>query len=153
MPTFAPGDRVEANYCLEGTYYPGKVVQVDGDEPDGGGQQAMITVEYDDDGSSESLPSEHVRLLIPPTATQTTLGGPLSDEDAFGSNEDGDDKFLVPIFELQAELAQLKGEFGDVASASALYEQAADGAMSEGKMKTATQWSLKASELLQRANE
>lgn len=46
-----------------------------------------------------------------------------------------------------AELATLKEKAGDHATASRLYEQAADGAMEDGKMKTATQWSLKAAEL------
>ena len=34
---------------------------------------------YDDDGSTENLTKENVRLIIPPNATQTALGGPLSD--------------------------------------------------------------------------
>ena len=38
---------------------------------------------------------------------------------------------------------------GDTLKASTLYEEAAQGAMEAGKMKTATEWSLKASELLQ----
>jgi hypothetical protein len=48
---------------------------------------------------------------------------------------------------LKAELAELKEKLGDFADASRLYEEAADGAMTAGQMKNATQWSLKAAEL------
>ena len=83
--------------------------------------------------------------MVPPTATQTTMGGPLSDEEAFGS--DSDDNFFVQVYDLKAELAELMERAGDLAQASMLYEEAADAAVAAGKMKTATQWSLKASEL------
>jgi elongation factor 2 kinase len=132
------GDRVEANYGMEGTYYSGIVVDISEDE--------TITVKYDDDGSEETFSKEHVRPLIPPTATQTTVGGPLSDEEAFGSEGD-DDKFMIASYVLKAELAELKEKAGDCATASGLYEEAADGAMVDGLMKTATKWSLKAAEL------
>jgi elongation factor 2 kinase len=135
---FHKGDQVEANYAMEGTYYSGIVVEVSEDE--------TITVKWDDDGSEQTFSKEHVRPLIPPTATQTTVGGPLSDEEAFGS-ENGDDKFLLDKFLLQAELAELKEKAGDFATASRLYEEAADGAMTDGQMKNATKWSLKAAEL------
>ena len=137
---FQNGDRVEADYCQEGTYYSATVTDVSDD-----GEQ--VTVCYDDDGSTERLPRQgHIRLLVPPTATQTTLGGPLSDDEAFCS-EEGDDKYLTPVYELQAELAALKEQMGARAEASALFEEAADGAMIDGKMKAATEWSLKAGEL------
>ena len=105
-----------------------------------------MTVVYDDDGSSETLPSNRVRLLVPPTATQTSLGGPLSDEKAFGS-EGGDDSFLLTRYELQFDLAEILEKKGENEEASVLYAEAADGAMSAGKMKLATEWSLKAAEL------
>jgi elongation factor 2 kinase len=133
-----PGDRVNANYCLEGTYYPASVVSVSSDG-------TQITVKYEDDGTEETLSNENVRPLVPPTATQTTLGGPHSDEEVFGN--DGDDGFLLNIFELQAELAELKAQSGDAATACQLYMKAADGAIKAGKMKSATQWSLRAAEL------
>jgi hypothetical protein len=53
----------------------------------------------------------------------------------------------LEAYELKAELAELKERTGATAEASALYEAAADAAVAAGKMKTATQWSLKASEL------
>jgi elongation factor 2 kinase len=132
------GDGVEANYAMEGTYYSAIIVEVSEDE--------MITVKWDDDGSEETFSKEHVRPLIPPTATQTTVGGPLSDEEAFGS-ENGDDRFMLSVYVLKAELAELKEKAGDFATASRLYEEAADGAMNDGQMKNATKWSLKAAEL------
>lgn len=135
------GDRVEADYSLEGTYYSA-VVEAVIDQDD----RKQVTVRYDDDNTSETLPSDHVRLTIPPTSTQTSLGGPLSDEDAFGSDR-CDDSFILAKYELEFDMAELKEAAGDLASASVLYESAADGAMAEGKMKTATAWSLKAAEL------
>jgi hypothetical protein len=138
------GDRVEADYSLEGSYYAAVVVETATDEH--GSMQ--VTVRYDDDGTSETLPSDHVRQWIPPTATQTSLGGPLSDEAAFGSDRCSDDSFVVAkYYELEFDLAKLKEAAGDLASASALYESAADGAMTDVKMKTVTTWSLKAAAL------
>lgn len=87
------GDKVEANYGMEGTYYSGVVMEVSE-------EGETITVKYDDDGSEENLSKENVRPLIPPTATQTTMGGPLSDEEAFGSDH-GDDKFLLTPYVLK----------------------------------------------------
>ena len=136
-----PGDRVEADYCLEGTFYPGVVENVSGE-----GSDCRVTVKYDDDGSSETLALDRVRLIIPPTATQTSLGGPLSDEEVFGG-EGGDDSFLLTKYELEFDLAELMEKKGDLEEASALYSQAADGALSAGKMKLATEWSLKAADL------
>jgi len=142
------GDRVEGDYFMEGSYYPGTVLEVSTTETAEGEPQTMVTVQYDDDGSSETLPRDHVRLLIPPTATQTSMGGPLSDEDAFGGpSEESDDTIPLNAFELLAELAELKVEAGDNEAASAYYQQAADGAIKDNKMKKATEWSLKAAEL------
>ena len=141
------GDRVEGDYCMEGTYYAGTVLEVSSVENDDGESQAMITVQYDDDGSSETLPRDRVRLLIPPTATQTTLGGPLSDEEAFGSSgEDTDDEIPIKAYELMAELASLKAEAGDKVAASHYYQEAAERAVQDNKMRIGAEWSLKAAE-------
>lgn len=138
---FLPGDRAEGNYCLEGSYYAGVIESVSDD-----GNQ--IVIKYDDDGSTETLTPEHVRLLIPPTATQTSMGGPLSDEEALGS-ENTDEKFLVERYDLKAELGELKALAGDKAAAAALLEEASNDAMAANKMKKATELSLRASELLE----
>ena len=50
--TFAVGEKVEADYCLEGTYYPGEVVEV----KESG---SMFVVRSEDDGSEETLSIEH----------------------------------------------------------------------------------------------
>uniref|UniRef100_A0A7S2VA96 Alpha-type protein kinase domain-containing protein n=1 Tax=Entomoneis paludosa TaxID=265537 RepID=A0A7S2VA96_9STRA len=134
------GDRVEGNYCMEGTFYPGVVTAIEGDN---------FTVTYDDDGSSETLPADSVRPLIPPTATATksnVFGEGMSESEALGfKNEDED--CLVEVYTLQAELAEIKAKLGFNEEASSLFEQAADGAMNAGKMKAASDWSMKASEL------
>jgi elongation factor 2 kinase len=137
---FHPGDRVEGNYFLEGNYYPGVIESVSEDG------QAIVIV-YDDDGSTETLSPENVRLVVPPTATQTALGGPLSDDEALES-ENSDEKFLVEIYELRAELAELKAKAGDRKEAAALYEEASNEAMAAQKMKMASEWSNKSAELL-----
>jgi elongation factor 2 kinase len=136
---FQVGDRVQGNYYLEGTFYPGVVESVSEDGTE-------FFVKYDDDGSTESLTKEHVMLSIPLTAAQTALGGPLSDEEALGT-ENSDEKCLVETYELRAELAELKERVGDKQSAAALYEEASNEAMAANKMKKATELSLKASEL------
>jgi elongation factor 2 kinase len=138
---FHPGDRAEGNYFLEGTYYSGVIESVseNGNE---------IVIKYDDDGSSETLTPEHVRLVIPPTATQTILGGPLSDEEALGA-ENSDERFLVEVYELKAELGELKAIAGNKEAAAALLEDASNDAMLANKMKKATELSLRASELLE----
>ncbi len=138
---FQPGDRAEGNYCLEGVYYPGVIDSVSEDG-------SSVNISYDDDGSMEKLTLEHVRLIIPPTATQTVLGGPLSDDEALGS-DNSDEKFLVEIYDLKAELGELKAVVGDKAASAALLDEASNGAMMAGKMQKATEWSLKASELLE----
>merc|ERR1712194_471159 len=121
---------------MEGTYYPGTVLEVTTKENADGEPQFWITVQYDDDGSSESLPRDHVQMLIPPTATQTAMGGPLSDEEAFGgAGDEQDDEIAIKAYELMSELAELKIEAGDKAAASEYYQEAADGAMGDGKMK------------------
>jgi hypothetical protein len=135
------GDHVEGNYSLEGNYYPGVVESVAED-----GQS--IVVKYNDDGSTESLSLEHVRLIVPPTATATALGGPLSDEQSFGEADDA--ACFVDICELRAELAGLKEKSGNKAAAATLYEEASNEAMQcSNKMKKAAEWSMKAAALME----
>jgi len=144
------GDRVEGDYFMEGSYYPGTVLEVSAKVKENGEEQAMVTVLYDDDGSSETLPRDHVRLLIPPTATQTTMGGPLSDDDAFGvSGDESDDEIPIKSYELMSELASLLVEVGDKQSASLYLQEAAGQAVQDNKMKLGTEWSLRAAELLE----
>ena len=83
-----------------------------------------------------------------PTATQTALGGPLTDEEA-GFGVGGDETVMIEPYQLRADLAKLKEKAGDLSKASALYEEAAQEAMESNKMKLATELSLKAAELLQ----
>lgn len=139
--TFHVGDRVEGNYFLEGNYYPGIVDAVSEDG-------ATLHVKYDDDGTIESLSKEHVRLVIPPTATQTDLGGPLTDEEA-GYGKSSDETITVERYRLRADLAELVEKAGNKSKASALYEEAAREAIEAKQMKIATEWSLKASSLLE----
>jgi elongation factor 2 kinase len=143
------GDRVEADYALEGTYYPAIVESIlINDDNVCDPQRKQYVVRYEDDGTTETLPSQNVRAIIPPTATQTSLGGPLSDEEAFHNESDeSDDVVHVKEYELQFALAQMKEECNDRAAASVLYELAADGAVNDGKMKSASVWSLKGAEL------
>mmetsp|Transcript_17800 Transcript_17800/g.20547 ORF Transcript_17800/g.20547 Transcript_17800/m.20547 type:complete len:764 (-) Transcript_17800:425-2716(-) len=139
--TFQVGDKVEGNYSLEGNYYPGIIDSIleNGD---------VLNVEYDDDGSVEYLSRDNVRMLIPPTATQHDLGGPLTDEEA-GFGECTDEVIAMESYQLKADLAKLIAKSGDKVKSANLYEEAAHGAMEAGKMKTATQWSLIASGLLE----
>eukprot|EP00429_Kryptoperidinium_foliaceum_P005933 CAMPEP_0176011026 /NCGR_PEP_ID=MMETSP0120_2-20121206/5075_1 /TAXON_ID=160619 /ORGANISM="Kryptoperidinium foliaceum, Strain CCMP 1326" /LENGTH=796 /DNA_ID=CAMNT_0017343883 /DNA_START=142 /DNA_END=2529 /DNA_ORIENTATION=- len=135
---FHPGDRAEGNYCLEGSFYPGTIESVSEDGK-------IITIRYDDDDSTEDLTKEHVRLFLPPNATQTLLGGPLSDAqttDAFDDESSGDETFLVEVYELKAELAELKAQAGDKDAARQYYSEASEEAMAAHKLKLATQWSL-----------
>jgi elongation factor 2 kinase len=130
------GDRVDANYSLEGSYYAAVVTGVDGES---------ITVQYDDDDSSETHNAENVRPLIPQTATRD-CGGPLSDAEALGGEND-DEKCILEDYSVKAELAELLAKMGEAKEAAALFEEAADGAMNAGKMKSASEWSSKASDL------
>lgn len=137
------GDKVEANYCLEGTFYSGVVTSVSDD-----GQN--ITVQYDDDGSSETLTEDNVRV-VSGTAASTEVapppvGGPLTDAEALGTTND-DEICLYEAYALKAKLAELKVKLGEKEYAASLYQEAADEAMTAGKMKTAAEWSAKASEL------
>jgi elongation factor 2 kinase len=139
--SFRAGDKVEGNYFLEGNYYPGIVESLTNNG-------TLIKVKYDDDGTIESLPSEHVRLRIPPTATQTSLGGPLTDEEA-GFEGFSDETITIETHKLRSDLAKMVENSGDKLKASKLYETAAHEAMQANKMKLATEWSLKAADILQ----
>lgn len=133
------GDKVEANYALEGSYYLGIVVEVSSD-----GQS--ISVKYFDDGSVEILSLEHVRHVVPPIVVPGDAACALSDAEALGG-EKLDEKCILEIYVMKAELAELKAAAGEKALAAELFQEAADGAMEDGKMQTATDWSLRASEL------
>lgn len=133
------GDKVEANFALEGTYYPGVILEVSDDG-------ATVTVEYEDDGSTESLTIDNVRCIGASSAAQTETHGGLSDSEVLGG-ENSDEKCIVEAYTLKAELAELKAKIGDTGAAAILYQEAADGAMNDGKMQNATKWSLRASEL------
>jgi Alpha-kinase family len=155
------GDRVEANYALEGTYYSAVVTGMSDpvtDAAPGSGptSSSVVTVQYDDDGSSEELPIDQVRIVVPIAATQTRLGGPRMDagdgcdtnDDEDFDDEELDCELLLQHYDLLAMLAQAQEHDGDVKAAAELYEQAASGAAEDGKMQMATAWSLKSSELL-----
>jgi Alpha-kinase family len=155
------GDRVEANYALEGTYYSAVVTGIldpvtDAAPGSGPTSSPVVTVQYDDDGSSEVLPIDQVRIVVPIAATQTRLGGPrmdagdgcdTNDDDDF-DDEELDCELLLQHYDLLAMLAQAQEQDGDVKAAAELYEQAASGAAEDGKMQMATAWSLKSSELV-----
>lgn len=139
---FHIGDKAVGNYCMEGTYYPGIILEI----TDNGNS---VLIQYDDDGSSELLTKENVRPLEPATdilASQTTH---LSDEQALGMINT-DEECLFEDYDLMARLAELKAKTGlstDTAAAAALYEQAAELAINAGKMSTANNWSLLAAKL------
>lgn len=138
---FHVGDKVEANFALEGTYYPAVVTAVDG--------ESSVVVEYIDDGSSETLTLENVRSLVPKTATRDCGGGPKTETCGF-DDENSDEICILEDFMLKAELADLKVTMGHFTEAAALFEEAADGAMNAGKMQSASEWSVRSSELLDR---
>eukprot|EP00521_Asterionellopsis_glacialis_P013996 CAMPEP_0195290632 /NCGR_PEP_ID=MMETSP0707-20130614/6420_1 /TAXON_ID=33640 /ORGANISM="Asterionellopsis glacialis, Strain CCMP134" /LENGTH=760 /DNA_ID=CAMNT_0040350785 /DNA_START=35 /DNA_END=2317 /DNA_ORIENTATION=+ len=135
------GDRVEADFALEGTYYPATVTEVSEDG-------ASVVVKYDDDGSTESHALQNVRgNNVEEAQMSSTFGKGMSDEEALGiENDDG--KIFVESYVLKAELAEFKAKTGAASEAATLFEEAADGAMNDGKMQTATKWSMQASELL-----
>lgn len=76
------------------------------------------------------------------------MGGPLSDLEALGS-ENSDEKCLIEAYDLKAELAALKLKSGLKEQAATLYEEASNEAMASSKMKKASEWSLKAAELIE----
>ena len=132
---FKVGDKVEANYFMEGTFYPAIVVKAD---------ESSVTVKYDDDESKETLSNENVRSLEPP-ASVIAATVRLSDKEALGT-KNTDEQCLFEDYELMARLAELKA--GTCPSeAATLFHEAADLAMNDGKMRTANEWSVRASEL------
>ena len=136
---FHVGDKVEANYFLEGTYYSAVVTEV---AEDGN----SVVVQYDDDGSSETLANEHVRSLEPPIELLAAATARLSDEQALGT-VNTDEQCLFEDYDLMAKLAELKAKTGSNSDAATLYQEASELAMNAGKMKTANEWSMKAAEL------
>ncbi|KAL7544057.1 hypothetical protein ACHAXR_013561 [Thalassiosira sp. AJA248-18] len=136
---FHVGDKVEGNYFMEGTYYAGIIVEV---SEDGN----SVVVQYDDDGSTESLSNENVRSLEPPSEILAAQTARLSDEEALGT-VNTDEQCLFEDYDLMAKLAELKGKAGEHSDAAALFQEAADLAMNVGKMKSANAWSMRAAEL------
>ena len=136
---FRVGDKIDANYFLEGTYYSAVVMEV---AEDGN----SVVVQYDDDGSTETLTNENVRSIEPPIELLAAATARLSDEQALGI-ANTDEQCLFEEFELMAKLAELKARTGHNSVAAMLYQEASELAMNAGKMKTANEWSMKAAEL------
>jgi len=132
---FKVGDKVEANYFLEGTFYPAVVMKV---------EQSSVTVKYDDDESEETLSNENVRTLETP-ASVIAATVRLSDEQALGT-KNTDEQCLFEDYELMTRLAELKAKTSP-SEAATLFHEAADLAMNAGKMRTANGWNVRASEL------
>ena len=135
---FHIGDVVEGNYFMEGTYYPGKVIDV----LDSGNS---VVVEYDDDGSSETLSADNVRSIEVSSEVLSHGTSRLSDEEAFGVANT--DEIVLLDYELISKIAELKEKTGDRSAAAELFQQAAELAMNAGKMQTANKWSMRAAEL------
>ena len=108
------------------------------------GNSAVI--QYDDDGSTESLTNENLRSLEPPSAISAHHTVRLSDEEALGMHNT-DEECLFEDYDLMAKLAELKANTGDQSGAAELFQEAAELAMNAGKMKTANGWSMRAAEL------
>ena len=134
---FQVGDIVEGNYFLEGTFYSGKVVDV----LDGGNS---VVIQYDDDGSTETLTVDNVRSMEPATEILAHETSRLSDEEAFGVANT--DEQCMLDYELLSKIAELK-EKTDRSAAAELFQQAAELAMNAGKMQTANKWSMRAAAL------
>lgn len=135
---FHVGDVVEGNYYMEGTYYSGKVIDV----LDNGNS---VVIQYDDDGSSETLAAEYVRPIEVSAEVLSHETSRLSDEEAFGVSNT--DEIVLLDYELISKIAGLKEKTGDRLGAAELFQQAAELAMSAGKMQTANNWSMRAAEL------
>lgn len=136
---FKVGDIVEGNYFMEGTFYSGVVVEVSSDGN-------SVVVQYDDDGSTESLTCDNVRSLEPASEILAAQTARLSDEEALGT-VNSDEQCLFEEYDLMAKLAELKEKAGDCKIAAELFLEAADLAMNAGKMKTANTYSMRAAEL------
>jgi hypothetical protein len=136
---FHVGDKVEGNYLMEGTFYPGIIMEISDD-----GNSVVIL--YDDDGSSESLSNENLRSLEPASEILAAQTSRLSDEQALGI-VNTDEDCLFEDYDLMAKLAELKAKNGQLSDAAALYQEASLLALNRGKMKTANSWSQRAAEL------
>jgi len=136
---FHVGDKAEGNYFMEGTFYPGVIVEVAADGN-------SVVIQYEDDGSTEKLTNENVRSLEPPAEILAAQTARLSDEEALGT-VNTDEQCLFEDYDLMAKLAELKEKTGKSADAAELFQEAADLAMNAGKMKTANTWSMRAAEL------
>jgi elongation factor 2 kinase len=136
---FRIGDIVEGNYFMEGTYYSARVIGVlDGGE--------SVVIQYDDDGSSETLTTENVRSIeLVSAEVLSHETSRLSDEEAFGVVNT--DEIVLLDYELMSKIGDLKEKTGDRQAASELFQQAAELAMNAGKMQTANNWSMRAAEL------
>ena len=128
------GDKVEANYLMEGTYYSAVVVEVKDDK--------TVTVRYDD-GSTEALAVDHVKSVDPPSAL---TAAPLSDAEALGI-VNFDEDCLYEEYELMSKLGSLLEKVGRRSEAVELFQSAAELAMNSGKMKTANDLNMRAAEL------
>mmetsp|Transcript_26278 Transcript_26278/g.56418 ORF Transcript_26278/g.56418 Transcript_26278/m.56418 type:complete len:758 (-) Transcript_26278:98-2371(-) len=136
---FHVGDKVEGNYFMEGSFYPGVVVEV-------GKDGNSLAIQYDDDGSTETLSNENVRSLEPASEILAAQTARLSDEEALGT-VNTDEQCMFEEYDLMAKLAKLRAKTGEYSDAAALFQEAADLAMNAGKMKTANSWSMRAAEL------
>lgn len=136
---FHVGDKVEGNYFMEGTFYSGVIVELNEDE-------GSVVIQYDDDGSMETLTNENVRSLEPPSEILAAQTARLSDEQALGTHNT-DEEACFRNYELMAKLAELKAKNGQNSDAAQLFHEAAELALNVGKMKTANQWSMRAAEL------
>ncbi len=132
------GDKVQANWFLEGNFYPAEVVDVKEAEN-------IVSVRYEDD-SEESLPMDQV--IIEKITIVEGQNSPMTDSEALlGGEENLDEKCLYERYLLQAKLAEIKKSQNKMDEATVLYNIAADGAMNDGKMKWASEWSALATEL------
>lgn len=136
---FTSGDQVDGNYCMEGTFYSGVVVEVCDDG-------SSVVIQYDDDGTTEKLSLDNVRYREPERKNIANGTARLSDDQALGI-DNTDEQCLFEDYDLMAKLAELLANTGHLTKASALYQEAADLAMDAGKMKTANTWSMRAAEL------
>jgi hypothetical protein len=130
---------------MEGTYYPAVIMEIYYID-----EIKWYSVKYDDDDSYENVSHDNIRSILLPTVTQTALGGPLTDQEAFnmtGLQHSADDYVIFENYELHEELAHLKEEVFDLVSAVKYYDLASEEAMAAGKMKLASKWSCQSLEL------
>ena len=135
---FHVGDKIQANYFMEGTFYPGMIVSVNEDN-------STVVVQYEDDGSTETLTFDNVRSTEPPSELSLDNGS-LSDEEALG-RVNTDEECLLEEYELMAKLGDLLEKVGRHADAIEQYQNGAELAMENGKMQTANELSMRAAKL------